>query len=241
MSVGDFRVIALQLSMQLDYTDFCCFLSEWEYRARSNHSAVTEWPRRKQFLPAKITLQMNHLQTYRKCIYSYLHIKLELMKNSMEAMSRNGGFRNLVRKFRRVSDAKIKEGTFVILQIKCVMNDKNSDKVLEGAKKRGWKAFILAVDNFMRRQTAKLAAQMLEAQRKTECKYHLINTHHSRLDFIPTNLGAVSDVRGERFHEEMSAADRSYQRKRNRTMLAVYEKLRTHTSDNQVRFYILYF
>ncbi|PNF22015.1 hypothetical protein B7P43_G17540 [Cryptotermes secundus] len=233
MSVGDFRVIALQLSMQLDYTDFCCFLSEWEGRARSNHSAVTEWPHENN-------TANDPLADIQK-IYSYLHIKLGLMKNSMEAMSRNGeDFRHLARKFHRVSDAKIKEGTFVGPQIKWVVNDKNSDKVLEGAKKRGWKAFILVVDNFMRRQSAKLAAQMLEAHRETECKYHLINTHHSRLDFFPTNVGAVSDVRGERFHEEMSAADRSYQRKRNRTVLAVYKKPRTHTSDNEVRFYILY-
>jgi hypothetical protein len=33
-----------------------------------------------------------------------------------------------------------------------------------------------------------------------------LNTHHSHFDFLPTNLRALSDVRGERFHQEISAA-----------------------------------
>jgi hypothetical protein len=80
------------------------------------------------------------------------NIMLGLMKNSMKGISRNGdAFRYLVRKFSRVSHVKIKEGTFVGPQIKWVMND----EVLEGAKKRAWKTFKLAADNFIRRQSAK--------------------------------------------------------------------------------------
>jgi hypothetical protein len=57
----------------------------------------------------------------------------------MMTMRRNGeGFRYLVRKFPRISDGKMKEGTFVGPQIKWVMNERNSDGVLEAAKKRAW-------------------------------------------------------------------------------------------------------
>jgi hypothetical protein len=118
------------------------------------------------------------------------HIKLGLMKNSIKAMSRNEeGFRYLVRKFPRISDAKIKEGTFVGPQIKWVMNDRNSDEVLEAAKKRAWKAFKLVVDNFLgihQRQTRQLATKMLEAHRKMGCKCHLIHIILTRISFQQT-------------------------------------------------------
>jgi hypothetical protein len=120
-------------------------------------------------------------------MYSYLHVKLGLMKIPMEDMIRSGeGFRYLVRKFQRVSDAKIKKGTFVGPHIKWVMNDKNSDEDLEGAKKRAWKAFKLTVDNFIRRKSAKLAAQMLEAHRKMGCKCHLIHIILTWISFQQT-------------------------------------------------------
>ena len=34
---GDLKVIAILLGMQLGYTKFCCFLCEWDSRARSEH------------------------------------------------------------------------------------------------------------------------------------------------------------------------------------------------------------
>lgn len=49
-----------------------------------------------------------------------------------------------------------------------------------------------------------------------------LNTYHSHLDFLPTNLGALSDVYGERFPREMSVADKSYQR--NPTVLVAYAR-----------------
>jgi len=43
-----------------------------------------------------------------------------------------------------------------------------------------------------------------------------------RLDFFPENLGAVSDVHGERFHKDISTIKKRYQGKWSPSMLADY-------------------
>ncbi|UYV81448.1 hypothetical protein LAZ67_20001231 [Cordylochernes scorpioides] len=45
---------------------------------------------------------------------------------------------------------------------------------------------------------------------------------HSHLDFFPDNLGAVSDERGERFHQDISSMEKRYQGKWSPGMLADY-------------------
>lgn len=41
-------------------------------------------------------------------------------------------------------------------------------------------------------------------------KIHILNP---RLNFFPENLGVVSDEKDERFHQDISAIEKSYQRK----------------------------
>ena len=43
---GDLKVIALLLGMQTGYTKYCCFLCEWDSRARQSHYVVKHWPKR---------------------------------------------------------------------------------------------------------------------------------------------------------------------------------------------------
>ncbi|KZC11460.1 hypothetical protein WN55_02634, partial [Dufourea novaeangliae] len=38
-----------------------------------------------------------------------------------------------------------------------------------------------------------------------------INFLHSHLDFLPPNLGVVSNEHGERFHQQMKSIERRYQ------------------------------
>ena len=43
---GDFKVIAILLGLQPGYTKYCCFLCEWDSRARHEHCLKKEWPKR---------------------------------------------------------------------------------------------------------------------------------------------------------------------------------------------------
>src|ERR1051325_2968860 len=42
----DLKVIGLLMGMQPGYTKHCCFLYEWDSRARKNHYVVKDWTRR---------------------------------------------------------------------------------------------------------------------------------------------------------------------------------------------------
>ena len=43
---GDFKVIAILLGLQPGYTKYCCFLCEWDSRARHEHYLKKEWEKR---------------------------------------------------------------------------------------------------------------------------------------------------------------------------------------------------
>ena len=44
--LGDLKVVALLLGMQLGYTKYCCFLCEWDSRDKKNHYVNKLWPKR---------------------------------------------------------------------------------------------------------------------------------------------------------------------------------------------------
>ena len=41
---GDFKVVAVLLGLQLGYTEFCCFLCEWDIRDTKHHYGQNQWP-----------------------------------------------------------------------------------------------------------------------------------------------------------------------------------------------------
>ena len=58
---GDLKVVALLVGMQLGYTKYCCFICEWDSRARDSHYIKKDWPRRKRLVPGQRTFITNHL------------------------------------------------------------------------------------------------------------------------------------------------------------------------------------
>ncbi|KAL6464577.1 hypothetical protein MHYP_G00268940 [Metynnis hypsauchen] len=190
---GDLKVVALLLGLQLGYTKYCCFICEWDSRAKESHYCRQSWPLRK-------TKNVAHkpLVEPAKIFLPPLHIKLGLMKNFVKAMNKEGeGFRYLRQMFQRISEAKIKEGIFVGPQMRHVMSDKRFEELLVGQEKIAWKAFK-DVDNFLGNYRAPNYAEVVDkllcAYQNMKCNMSLkIHFHHSHLDFFPVNLGAVSD------------------------------------------------
>jgi len=115
---GDLKVVALLLGMQLRYTKYCCFVCEWDSRAKELHYVKQKWPLRKNSVPGQKNVAHQPLVEPSK-IFLPLHIKLGLMKNFVKAMNKEGaGFCYLRQMFPRISDAKVKEGIFVGPQIR---------------------------------------------------------------------------------------------------------------------------
>ncbi|UYV80170.1 hypothetical protein LAZ67_18001877 [Cordylochernes scorpioides] len=146
-----------------------------------------------------------------------LHIKLGLMKNFVKAMDRNAsGFAYLKQKFSSISEAKIKEGIFVGPQIRELQQDGNFQNSLNEVEAAAWNSFRNVCKNFLGSVKVEnyrdIVNDLLLSYKALGCNMSLkIHFLHSHLDFFPDNLGAVSDVHGERFHQAISSMEKRYQ------------------------------
>jgi len=89
-SCGDLKVVSLFMGLQVEYTKCCCFLCEWDSRAKTLHYLKTEWPQRKYLKVGEKNVQHPALAEWHKILLPPLHIKLGLMKNIVKAMDRTG-------------------------------------------------------------------------------------------------------------------------------------------------------
>src|SRR6185436_6296680 len=111
---GDLKVVAVLMGLQLGYTKYCCFLCEWDSRARSLHYVRRDWNQRNFLTVGEKNVQHLSLAEADKILLPPLHIKLGLIKNFVKAMDHSGaGFKYLAEKFPRLGEAKIEEGVLV--------------------------------------------------------------------------------------------------------------------------------
>jgi hypothetical protein len=73
------------------------------------------------------------------------------------------------------------------------------------------------------RQLQTLCREFITSLSKSRCNMSLkIHFLHSHLDFFFDNLGHVSDVHGEHFHQDIATMEKSYQGRWKPSMLADY-------------------
>jgi len=122
-----------------------------------------------------------------KILLPPLHIKLGLMKNFIKAVNKRcTGFEFLRKKFLKLSDAKLKEGVFIGLQIHDIINDDLSEHQLMETEKSAWLTFKVVFLNFPGNVQAKnykeLVEDLLNAYQTVSCNMSL--TIH--FFYIPT-------------------------------------------------------
>ena len=225
---ADLKVVAMLTGLQGGYTKFCCFLCEWDSRARSSHYKVKEWPARTENITGQKNISRPALVDKNKIFLPPLHIKLGLMKNFVKAMDKEAeGFAYLRAKFPSISDSKIKEGIFIGPQIRQLLKDNAFKEKLSPAERRAWDSFNQVCVNFLGNVRAdnyeEIVNELLVAYEELNCNMSLkIHFLHSHLNFFPENLGAVSDEHGERFHQDIAQMEKRYSGKWNENMLADY-------------------
>ena len=153
---GDLKVIGILLGLQMGYTKYCCFLWEWDSRARNQHYSKKVWAPRYKLILGQKNVQHNNLIDPKNVFLPPLHIKLGIMKNFVKAMDKSGtGFAYLKETFPSISDAKIKEGIFVGPQIRTLMKDPEFPKKWNPLERKVWCCFTKTTENFLGKQKSK--------------------------------------------------------------------------------------
>jgi len=107
-------VVALLLGLQQGFTKYCCFICEWDSRARSLHYKRKDWPARKSLEPGIMNVENQPLVEPSKILLSSMHLKFDLMKNFVKTLNKEKApFNYLWEKFPRLNEAKLKVGIFI--------------------------------------------------------------------------------------------------------------------------------
>jgi len=225
---ADFKVIAILLGMQTGYTKYCCFLCEWDSRARSQHYLEQDWPKRENYVTGIKNICKNPIVDANKIILPPLHIKLGLVKNFVKAMDKYGdGLKHIHNLFPNLSAAKINEGIFVGPDIRKLISDSNFVRKLNKLERSAWISIVDVIRNFLGNRRSEnykvIIAKLITNLHALGCNMSLkIHFLHSHLDFFQPNLGAVSDEHGERFHQDIKDMEKRYQGTATPNMLADY-------------------
>jgi hypothetical protein len=70
---GDLKVIALLLGLQKRFIKYCCFICEWDSRARSLHYTRKDWPARKSLEPGIMNVENQPLVEPSKILSPSMH------------------------------------------------------------------------------------------------------------------------------------------------------------------------
>jgi len=218
----------LLLGQQGGYTKYPCFLCEWDSRARNKHWDTVHWSEREQLQPGSKNVSNVSLVDRAKTLLPPLHIKLVMMKQSVKALDRNSPcFQYLCTKFSSLSYAKIREGIFDGPQIRKLMMDDSFTGTMTEIAEDTWNAFKEVVKKFLGNIKVLLHKEIV---RNTLDKFKLLGCNMSlklhflasHLDYFPSNLEAVSEEQGERFHQDLKEVERRYQGRWDVNMMADY-------------------
>jgi hypothetical protein len=140
---GDLKVVAVLLGLQQGYTKFCCFLCEWDSRAKTSHYKRRDWPSQQSLEPGTKNVQLLPLVESSNILLPPLHIKLGLMKNLVLAMDQTRpAFRYLTEKFPGISAAKSRRVFSSVLR-SASSSEMNSLTTFSVAKKRSGMISVL--------------------------------------------------------------------------------------------------
>ena len=171
------------MGLQLGHTKYCCFLCDWDSRAKTLHYLKRDWPQRKSLKVGENDVQHPALAEWHKILLPSLCIKLFLMKNFVKAMDWTGSaFKYLAEKFPWLSDMKINEGVFVGPQICKLFRDDMFNNLFQGDEKKAWDVLHLVSANFLGNVRAANYTELIEDM----SLYHKLGCNKSlRIHFIP--------------------------------------------------------
>ena len=133
----DLKETALLLGLQQGFTKYCCFICDWDRRARSLHYSRKDWPARKFLEPGIRNVENQTLVEPSKILLPSMHLKLGLMKNFEETMNQKEvAFNYLREKFPRLSDAKLEKISSLVHKYETLSRTSGSTSSFKVTKRR---------------------------------------------------------------------------------------------------------
>ena len=173
---GDLKVIALLFGLQQGFTKYCCFICEWDSRARTLHYSRKDWLARKSLEPGILNVENQPLVEPGKILLPSMLFKLGDEKFCKGHEPRRSCL-YLREKFPRLSKAKLKEGIFIGPQIRDLIKDEYFDKPLQGDEKAAWGSFKFVIKGFLGNGRAQnydeLVNNLLQSYQKLGCNMSL--------------------------------------------------------------------
>jgi hypothetical protein len=83
---GNLKIKGILLGIQLGYTNYCCFICEWDSRTKDKHYSVKHRKNTSEPDPAERNVVHDPLVYAAKVLLPPLHVKLGLVKNFVKAM-----------------------------------------------------------------------------------------------------------------------------------------------------------
>ena len=225
---GDLKMIAFLLGLQGGFTKYSCFLCLWDSRASDQHYIVRDWPARTGLTVGQYNVCHEALILPEKVLLPPLHIKLGLAKQFVVALdSQSAAFQYICFMFPKLSDAKLKAGVFTGPQIREMLQSQELEKRMSGLERIAWQAFRGVVTGFLGNKRnanyTELVDNLIHSYQRLGCRMSIkLHFLHSHLDFFRSNLGAVSEESGERFHQDILVMEKRYQGRWDEAMMGDY-------------------
>ncbi|XP_076035733.1 uncharacterized protein LOC143021852 [Oratosquilla oratoria] len=139
---GDFKMLAFLLGLQGGYTKYSCFLCLWDSRADDDHYNKVHWPPRVELQPGMLNVLRQPLVDSKKVLLPPLHIKLGLIKEFVKALDFGGEtFQEICFMFPKLSEAKLKGGTFVGPQVNKMLKSEKLERAMTKVEREAWCSF----------------------------------------------------------------------------------------------------
>ena len=143
-------MLGVLLGLQSGYTKYSWFLCLWNSRADDEHYEKMHWLTREELIPGTYNAIRKPLVSWEKVLLPPLHIKLDLVKQLVEALDFKGEFfQEISLMFPRLSDAKIKGGIFVGPQISTMLKSESLEAKMNEIEREAWQAFRGVVNGFL--------------------------------------------------------------------------------------------
>ena len=209
--------MGILVRMQGGYSKHCYFLCLWDNRVTAEHYVRKDWPARATYISGNANIIEVFLVDPKDVTMPPLYIKLGLMNNFVKERrkSKSDEFAFLCNKLSKIRKAKLKEGIFVVLQIREVLNGPGFQKELSSIELRAWKAFTRLCANFLDNKKSpsfKMGVEnFLEAHKEMGClmsiKMHFLYSH---LDYFSSKPWRGQQRAGEKFHQDIQAMETRY-------------------------------